>query len=1033
MKTIRQACKVRDSVFDESKRDDTLDLANLIDGSIDTELFFAETYVTEGMKLLFDTAFKRFKGQSSSGLVKLTQNMGGGKTHLMVALGLLAKDKGMRKEYLDGAYKAVDTDIKVVAYTGRESDLPYGIWGEIAKQLGKEDVFKEYYSPLKSPGQSAWINLLKSDTPTLILLDELPPYLQYAKAVPHTATGTLADITTNALANLFNAVGKAELHNVCLVISDLQATYQEGSQILQQSFKELEGEIERQASNIEPVGSNSDDLYNILRTRLFESIATKDEIAEIASGYRAAVKEAKEMRYTDTSPEEIVKGILTSYPFHPSIRDLFARFKENPGFQQTRGFIRLTRMMVKNLYEKDGLANKRYLINAFDVNLNDNELMTAVRNIKSELTNAISHDIADKGKSVAENIDILTGTSDMQDLSKLVLMSSLAKATGATIGLSMNEIVGYMAEPGRDITNLKNALDDYRVRAWYLYTDKESRLFFKRLQNVNAELIEKTKTYSYEVAKQKIKEMLKISFTPKLKDCYQQIHVFPSIEEIELRKEKNTLILTEPHVGGVGLHPDVVKFYEDAIYKNRVMFLSGQRVTMDSLIENTKEYKAIEDIIYRMEVEDKLAASDNELIQAKDLFDKISGRLYSNIRETFITLYYPKKDGIQKSDFKMEFKNNNFDAEEQIKKVLIEVMKFTTEIDPKSMKKKFESRIFTVQRMRWNDILERVATTTEWQWHKPEALDDLRNDCLKKGLWIEEGGYIDKEPPAPETSVSCRVVSIDEESGEVILKIFPHNGDTVHYEIDNDATTGSSIVSDINNFKTTELKLTFLCVDSTGTNTTGPILRWENEVTLKHRIFDNAGSQFVEFKATSPYVIVKYTTDGSNPKDNGGLYEDAFEIPKGSKFIQAIAVNEKKAVYSPIKQIEVKEQRFEIDREKPVKLLEPLNSTNTSESFALLESVKNFKTKVSGVGINIQEKGNGKSGWLSLDMGDFEVDNVENLIDELNSLLEKFFSDKKFEVSATINNIEFETGQIFEQWVAEKKMTVEAFKNKISQ
>lgn len=65
MKTIRQACKVRDSVFDESKRDDTLDLANLIDGSIDTELFFAETYVTEGMKLLFDTAFKRFKGQSS--------------------------------------------------------------------------------------------------------------------------------------------------------------------------------------------------------------------------------------------------------------------------------------------------------------------------------------------------------------------------------------------------------------------------------------------------------------------------------------------------------------------------------------------------------------------------------------------------------------------------------------------------------------------------------------------------------------------------------------------------------------------------------------------------------------------------------------------------------------------------------------------------------------------------------------------------------------------------------------------------------
>src|SRR5690625_411208 len=291
MKSLFEACRPRESVFDETKRDDTLDLSNLIDDSIDANAFFDETYITEGMRQLFDTAFKRFEGKSPSGLIKLTQSMGGGKTHNMVALGLLAKNKELRKKFYDGTYS--NEEIKVVSYTGRESDIPYGIWGEIARQLGKENLFEDYYAPLKAPGQSAWINLLKGE-PTLILLDELPPYLEYARTIP-TGTGTLADITTNALANLFNALGKAELYNVCLVVSDLQATYETGSGLIQKSFKNLDNEIGRSSINIEPVGTTSDDLYHILRKRLFKTIATEEEIHEIGLAYQEAVKEAKQM------------------------------------------------------------------------------------------------------------------------------------------------------------------------------------------------------------------------------------------------------------------------------------------------------------------------------------------------------------------------------------------------------------------------------------------------------------------------------------------------------------------------------------------------------------------------------------------------------------------------------------------------------------------------------------------------------------------------------------------------------------------
>src|SRR5699024_11869146 len=124
----------------------------------------------------------------------------GGKTHNMVALGLLAQNPSLRAKLLDGKYGLDGKEIKVVAYTGRESDIQYGIWGEIARQLGKEELFKDYYAPLKAPGQSAWINLLKGE-PILSILDELPPYLDYARTI-QAGTGTLPKITTNTLANL---------------------------------------------------------------------------------------------------------------------------------------------------------------------------------------------------------------------------------------------------------------------------------------------------------------------------------------------------------------------------------------------------------------------------------------------------------------------------------------------------------------------------------------------------------------------------------------------------------------------------------------------------------------------------------------------------------------------------------------------------------------------------------------------------------------------------------------------------------------
>ena len=135
------------------------------------------------------------------------------------------------------------------------------------------------------------------------------------------------------------------------MISDLKVAYESGSELLQSSFKELEYEINRSALVVEPVSSTGDEVYHILRKKLFKSLPDESEIKEIAMAYKEAVTEARQMGYTSLSPEQIYVGIKDSYPFHPCIRDLYARFKENPGFQQTRGLIRLMRIIVSQLYK----------------------------------------------------------------------------------------------------------------------------------------------------------------------------------------------------------------------------------------------------------------------------------------------------------------------------------------------------------------------------------------------------------------------------------------------------------------------------------------------------------------------------------------------------------------------------------------------------------------------------------------------------------------------------------------------------------
>ena len=1036
MKSLYELCVPRSDVFEDAQSNDALDLTNLAEGSIDSKKFFEENYVTDGMKQLVDLAFQRFAGKGATGLIRLKQAMGGGKTHNMIALGLLAEHPELRKNLPSEIIHGVKSKVKVVSYTGRENDIPYGIWGEIARQLGKEAQFARYYSPvLSAPGQTAWIELLKGD-PVLILLDELPPYLSYLRT-RMVGTDTLANVTGIALANLFNAVNKAELSNVCIVVSDLKSTYESGSELLEKSFKDLEGEISRTAIDIEPVRASSDDLYLILKKKLFSKLPSEKEIIPIAREFKDAVNKARQMNYTGIDANSIYQGICEVYPFHPCIKDLFARFKENNNFQQTRGFIRLVRLMIRALWASNASkAKSKSLINAYDYDLSESLTFSMITNIKPKLVNAISHDICNKGRSAAEEIDRSDNSEDMQEIAKMILTASLGDVTGVILGLSKSEIIGNMVLPNRDMSNFKTLIDLYFSKAWYLYTDKDGRLFYRDIQNVNAKLTSMVTSFNNEQAKQEIKKILQERFAPKVKDCYQKLLVFPAVDEIQTSRDSVTLVLFEPNPAG-GLPEELKTFLNEEVYPNRIMFLSGQHDTMNNLLEVAKQQKAILSIIDELKKE-RIPETDTQYLVAQDLASRIAVMVNSAIKETFVTLYYPSKPdrrtglNFRSKEITMNFENNTFVAEDQIRSLLEEtVRKYlpVAKTSEDSFRVKVETVLFTAPKMRWADIVERAATNPEWNWYFPSTLTDVKNRAVSNGYWVEEGDMVDKNPPVPKTSVNIKEVSRSLDN-KVTLKLKPENGNEIHYEIGQDATEASAIVKDTGAFVTDEVVLSFLCIDTKGGHETGDPVRWENPITVQYDFFDKNGRKYCELQANNPHVVIKYTTEGSNPM-NGGIYNEPFMIEANASILQAVAYYAKCDVYGEVLSVPIPKDiiddgpGIDIPDDKQIVLTKRLEFDDNKSVYDFLADMKKLNIIVN-VRTILVEAAMDKNNYIDLSSAGNDW-NYQLCEDTLKYVRNVIMRDINTNVHLTTNTVTFPTGKVFKQWVANRKEEIKDY------
>ena len=873
MKTVRNACQLQPNSLEINVGDQIEQLDQII---LETngQDYFKKTFITDGMKTLLSKGMTRLSGKSNDTVFHLKQAMGGGKTHLMVGFGLLAKDPSLREAQIGSMpYQSNFGSAKIAAFNGRNNPHTY-LWGEIARQLGKEGLFKEYWeSGAKAPDEQSWVKLFDGDDPILILLDEMPPYFHYY-STQVLGQGTIADVITRAFSNMLTAAQKKK--NVCIVVSDLDAAYDTGGKLIQRALDDATQELGRAEVSITPVNLESNEIYEILRKRLFLSLPNKDEIADIASVYASRLAEAAKAKTVERSAEALANDIESTYPFHPSFKSLVALFKENEKFKQTRGLMELVSRLLKSVWES---SDDVYLIGAQHFDLSIHDVREKIAEI-SEMRDVIARDLWDSTDSAhSQVIDINNGNNYTKQVGTLLLTASLSTAVNSVKGITESEMLECLIDPNHKGSDYRNAFIELQKSAWYLHQTQEGRNYFSHQEN----LTKKLQGYADKAPHNKVDELirgrLEDMYKPITKEAYEKVLPLPEMDEAEaIIKTGRALLIISPD----GKTPPgvVTNFFKGLVNSNNLLILTGDKSSIASIEKAARHVYAVKKADseistthpQREELDEKQAQYVQDFqTTVLSVFDKLlfpgNNRGEDQLRPKALDSTYPSDEA--------------YNGERQIVKTLTsDPIKLYTQITENfdALRARAESLLFGSQdEARKTDLLDKMKQQTQMPWLPTRGFDQLALEAYQRGLWEDLGnGYITKKPKPKTTEVIISEDSTPDDAGTIRLKVDVMNAGNsprIHYAEDGEVSEESPILNE-STLATKALRIQFLSVDPSGKNVTGSPNTWTNRLTLRNR-FDEHSRKLELFVA--PKGSIKFTLDGSEAR-NGKEYTSPIQL-----------------------------------------------------------------------------------------------------------------------------------------------------------
>lgn len=1012
LKTVRDACTLQPNALEIRVSDQIEQLDELIHTEGDGSGYFAKTHITQGMDQLVREGLARLAGKSNQAVFHLKQAMGGGKTHLLVGFGLLAKHPSLRASVCSTVPHASGFDTaKVAAFNGRNSPAHF-LWGEIAAQLGQAELFRTYWEGgPKAPDEKAWLQLFDGGHPILILLDEMPPYFHYLDT-QKVGNGTVADIATRAFANMLTAAGKKA--NVCVVVSDLAASYESGANLINRALGDARQELGRQERTITPVDLAGNEIYEILRKRLFASLPDQSVIDSVAAQFGQELAEATKAKVASRGAEAISDEVAETYPFHPRLKNLVALFKENERFKQTRGLMELVSRLLKSVWSRK--TNDVFLIGPQHFDLAITEVREKLAEI-SEMRDVIAKDLWDANQSAHAQVIDLTRSSDAaEQVGALLLTASLSTAVNAVKGLTREELVETLAMPNRKPSEFLEAFEQLTADAWYLHHTTEGRHYFDRQENLTKLLQSLANDAPENKVDELIRHRLGEMFRSSRKSAYDDVLPLPRLEDIaDNVRKKRMLLVVSPDAK---MPPEAVQRFFDALgQKNNLCVLTGDKTQMASV------EKAARHVFAAQKADARIPKGHPQREELERKQQQYGQDFNATILSVFDKLLFPiQRSGkpaqlVSKSLDMTRDTSKPFNGEDQIEKTLTSDPKklfLDVEKDHDGIRDKAETLLWPMSQTeaRWSDIADRADEQAGFPWLPPKGLDQLKQIACNRGKWEDLGnGYVTKAPKKKKTSVQVVPETEADDKGEVRLRINPQNAGPaprIHYALDATATTKSPELSDTH-LATKALRVSFIVVDPSGQFETGDPVVWANALTVRNELFEEGGSRKVRLFVT-PKGNLRYTLDGSEPRN-------------GEPYSAPIALTDEAAriwVYAEAEGLETKtdfsfpargKKGVQIEETKPARLAgaKQKKLDSRQKAFSGLQAAREKAIEFEGVTLTIGE--GAKS--VTITVGELPVDGgyVESL---LNAALTKFPPDAV--VTMTFKKAQFASGHDLRQF-----------------
>jgi hypothetical protein len=635
------------------------------------ELFFANTYPTEGIKNLIREVFGRLTGQiAGSPVIRLETSFGGGKTHDEIALWHICKQgraiAGIER-FADLNFLPTES-IQVAAIDGRDLDPENGIyhgdtgvttktlWGEIAYQIGGVGGYQLLQASDQSgisPGTSVMERLM-TKKPTVIILDEIARHLSAAKAKA-IQDSNLAKQVVSFLFSLMDLAASCDYLVFVYSLASASDTFAEETNELQ----ELISASARQERILTP--STDVEVYNIVKQRLFDRVDSNASEAA-ATDYLNAIRTSHANLPDAGKDAQYAQAIAQSYPFHPELFNLLTKkIASIPEFQKTRGALRLFAQVVRHLWQNQS-QDWIPLIHTHHIPVGMDEDITSdltTRLGRSPMRNPVGADIYNPtGREAYAQVQdqqwLLAGKPPFSTwVARTIFLHSLNQGTAA--GIARAELNLSLLTPGLEISFVDQVLEQLVAVAWYLDDDPvTARSRFKEEPSINKIISEEKEQVSQREAKADLRDRRDSIFAKKL---FTLIPGPDSAAEVDDRPDDIALCVIDFDDAKVNQSTDpppplLEQIFNNTgeagkfrIFRNRLLFLVANRQELERAIDLAREYKAIQNILKSQTRLEDLSESQRKQIKERSGIKDLEVRVA--LTNAYRHLFYPDKDEVK--------------------------------------------------------------------------------------------------------------------------------------------------------------------------------------------------------------------------------------------------------------------------------------------------------------------------------------------------------------------------------------------------